>query len=138
MAPRGLSTAHHPDHHHHNHNCTTYLLHTEPKPIPLPRAAPEDDDEALAGKGPRSWFQKLGTKRSTTGAAAAAAKKKSEEEAAAAAAEGGGKGVDGKENRKGEGPGGVVGGGSKAVVRFKYQAGYTNAIRRPVSLKDLL
>lgn len=46
--------------------------------------------------------------------------------------ENGAEGLDGKENKgKGEA-------GSKAVIRFKYQAGYTNAIRRPVFLKDML
>lgn len=120
--------------HAHTHAITE--LHKKPAPVVPPTF--DDDEEGGGGRAPRGgWFQKLGTKRSTTGATAAAAKaaKKAKQEA-----EGEGpveEGVDGKEN-KGKGDGVGAAAAAKAVVRFKYQAGYTNAVRRPVFLKDML
>ena len=135
---------------HHTNKLTTASTCTPPRKIelhkkPAPIAAPtfDDDEDGGGGRAPRGgWFQKLGTKRSTTGATAAAAAAAAAKAAKKAKQEAAGEGpveegVDGKENKgKGEGVGAAA--AAKAVVRFKYQAGYTNAVRRPVFLKDML
>jgi hypothetical protein len=106
-------------------------------------AAAEEEEEEELPKGPQNWFVKLGTKRSTT----SKAKAKAQALAAVAAAGKDNEREDAKgTNREGEKDTEGGGGGEEKkeekpklpLVRFKYVAGFTNAVRRKVFMKDLL
>lgn len=96
-----------------------------PGPNIAPLVAKEEEEP-----GPKAWYVKLGTKRSTT-------KTKSRTQTdGSPVGDTGTRGLD-----LGEGlfpPEHKQSAAKKSTVRFKYVAGYTNAVRRPVYMKDMI
>jgi len=85
----------------------------------------EEGDEPVH----KTWFVKLGTKRSTTKAKPSVSNNEREDALQQ---------QQGQDGAAAPGDAHQQPAANKTTIRFKYVAGYTNAVRRPVCMKDML